>query len=246
MTQFVAANIPVAFIEPDGKSMANSMVSAAAYLSWIAYPQRGEWKRAERFVNAVRVIPYKDEKRPRPRSQAPEDLRGIDKTKIDGSIRDAIRAVRRHYSARWMALHLMGLMGGDEDYPEVKSGHAAAGLLYKKVIDDGGNSDQRAEPRHIADRIWEHALPALAMNMALPYQQFTDDGTPTWLQHHDWAEMGFPLSVMQGPRLKDLLKHPDWVGDAVGAAATWAIILREQLPKPPETLFLPRLIAVQD
>jgi len=245
MTDIVSANIPVAYIEADGTSVENHMAAAAAYLSWVAYPGRDQVDRAARFVKAVRAIPYKDRNRPRPRKQAPLALRGIKPESIDGSIRDAREAVYRHYSARWMAMKLMGM---DADFLGVKTGHGVAVLFCDpsatKDRDRGAMADQ-GDPHHIADRIWKHALPALAMNMALPYKLQTDGGSVKWLQHHRWAEMGFPDATILPPSIGNLLGYPDWVKDAVEAAAIWAIALPKKLPEAPKTLLLPQIIAVR-
>jgi hypothetical protein len=213
MTEFIAANIPVAYFEADGSGIEDPVAAAAAYLSWIAYPGRHQVQRAARFVEAARVVSFKKEGR-----HPPSELRGIKRDKIDGSIRDAMRAIARRWPVKWMAMKMMGM---DERWPQgVLSAMQAATLACDPdgTVSDGmGALIEDGEPKKVAERVWRDSLPALAMLIALPEPR---ERKIEWLQ------------------------HPDWLPDSVAFAADIAPRLAEQFGA--KVMFVPRLMMLQD
>lgn len=211
MTEFVAANIPIAFFDKHGCGWEDDIAAAAAYLSWIAYPRRDEVKRATRFTDAIRVIPFKAQGK-----HAPDDLRGIERAKMVGTYRDAMRAIGRRWPARWMAMKMMGM---DERWPDGMSSGAAATLACDPdgtVSAEMGALIEDGEPKKVAERVWRDSLPALAMLIALP-----------------------------SPKNKKIewLQKPEWVPDAVAFANEIGPDLSRKFRA--KVMFLPQLTAVQ-
>lgn len=181
--KLVEARIPMAYIYDDGRIEENPFASAAAYLSWIAYPGESRTAKSAKFVEAVRAIPYKDDKN---RKHAPHDLQGLKKERIDGAIRDAMILIeRRRIPAIWMAGKRLGM---DERWPSGMSVLGAAKLLADPdatidesagaILDDG-------EIQNITARVWYETLPAMAMLLAMPIPRnraFDLILNPSWIE----------------------------------------------------------------
>jgi hypothetical protein len=194
MTEFIAANIPVAYIEADGSYVEDDTAAAAAYLSWIAYPRRNQVQRATRLIEAVRVIPFK-----KVGKHPPRELRGVKRDKIDGSIRDAMNSIARRWPAKWMAMKMLGM---DERWPQGTLSVSEAATLACDPVgtfdDEMGAIVEDGEPRKVAERIWRDSLPALAMLMALPEPR---ERRIEWLQNPDWLPSAVDFANSIAPRL---------------------------------------------
>lgn len=217
MTRIIVAPVVAAYIYEDGSSIENDVAMAASYLAACAFTKPEQGKKAENFVNSVRAISFKAHGQ-----HAPPDLKGIKKERIDGSINDAMILIKgRRWPARWMFLKLIG---ADADYPippgrstlKVTDAAALLGDPSATKDKDAGAILDKGDTPNMSARVWYETLPALAMVMALP---------PPRESVREW------------------LKYPDWVPDAVERAALWADYITEIIK--PKVLYLPQICAVR-
>ena len=197
MTEFIAANIPVAYFEADGSGIEDPIAAAAAYLSWIAFSKRGETRDGARFIEAVRATYYKKNG-----LHAPADLRGVKRENIDKTIGRAMRRIgTRRWPAKWMAMKMLGC---DADYPAPMTIVQAAALLTDPAATkdpEAGAIIDEVDTCNITGRIWYPSLPALAMIMALPAPPAGDK--KWWLQSPDWLPGAVKDAQRLAPHLAD-------------------------------------------